>query len=240
MTICEAIKFGQPITRPPPGLQKHGVAISLRPRQRVALGREGEHVYVVNSGVLLLESLPQPSSRQVLDIYYAGDIVRSRLIPEVAGINLISASQAEVTRIGISRLESALEGDEVARHWFDCTVANQYPRRLIHVATIGTMTGEERVVSLLVELALRVGEQGYEGARTFDLPLSRTDMADYLALNADTLSRIMSRLRQSGVLGLAGRGRAYAPNFAELMKLTPLADTIVALHGHSRSATAQN
>lgn len=239
MTICEALKTAPTVQTPPAGLIKLGVTINLRPRQRLAIGRDSEHVYIVLNGVLLLESLPQPSSRQIIDVYYSGDVVRGGLIPNVAGINLIAACQGEVVRIGVPRLENAMENDRELRQWVDCALANQYPRRLLHLATIGTLSGEERVISLLVELAYRVGERGYEGARTFDLPLSRTDMADYLSLNADTLSRIMSRLRQSGMLGMAGRGRGYAPNFAALCELTPLAETIKSLHALTEPAAAK-
>lgn len=221
---------------PPASLLKQGVTISVRPRQRLALGKDAEHIYIVISGVLLLESMPHASARQILELYYPGDAVRARLIPNVTGINLVAASQGEVVRIGLSRLEKTPETDLHARHWLDCALANQYPRRLLHLATIGTLTGEERVVSMLIEIACRVGERGYEGARTFDMPLSRSDMADYLSLNADTLSRIMSRLRQSGLLGGTGRGRGYTSDFAALCALSPLADTIRALHEPSRVA----
>lgn len=237
MAICEALKTAPTKVLPPAGLAQVGVTINLRPRQRLALGREAEHIYIVIGGVLLLESLPQPSTRQIIDVFYPGDVVRTALIPNVSGVNLLSANQAEVVRIGLARLENALESDRDSRQWIDCALARQYPRRLLHLATIGTLTGEERVVSMLIELGYRVGERGYEGARTFDLPLSRTDMADYLSLNADTLSRIMSRLRQSGMLGLAGRGRGYAPNFAALCAMSPLADAIKSLHGASEAAS---
>lgn len=238
MTICEALKASPTLQMPPPSLLKLGVAISVRPRQRLALGRDSEHIYLVNSGVLLLECMPQTTTRQILDLYYPGDAVRGRLIPNVSGVNLIAASQGEVVRIGISRLDKALETDPQARQWLDCAFANQYPRRLLHLATVGTLTGEERVVSLLIELAYRLGERGYEGARTFDMPLSRSDMADYLSLNADTLSRIMSRLRQSGLLGGTGRGRGYASDFAALCALSPLADTIRSLHEPARETVS--
>ncbi len=230
MSICEALKSAPPSSLAPAGLLKLGVTINLRLRQRLALGRDPEHVYIVLNGVLLLESMPQPSSRQVVDIFYPGDVVHGAHIPNVPGVNLVAACLGEVVRIGLPRLKGALESDREARQWFETAFANQYPRRLLHLATIGSLTSEERVVSMLIEFAYRVGERGYENARTFDMPLSRTDMADYLSLNADTLSRIMSRLRQAGMLGVAGRGRGYAPNFSALCAMSPLADTIKQLH----------
>ncbi len=230
MTLCEAMT-SDPETQPLPGaLVKLGVAINLRPRQRLAVGHDSSYIYLVRSGVLMLEGLPQTSSRQILDLYYRGDIVRPAIVPALPGINLLSATQAEVLRIANARLDSLTDTDADARRWCDCAMARQYPRRLLQLATIGTLTGEERVASMLVEFALRMCEGAHQESRTFELPLTRTDMADYLSLNADTLSRVMSRLRQSGVLGTAGRARAFVPNFSALCALTPLADTIKSVH----------
>lgn len=229
MTICETIK-PTPASEPPPGaLLKAGVGISLRPRQRLQFGHDSEHIYIVRSGVLMLETLPHSNARQIIDLYYAGDVVRPGMAPAISGASLLAATQAEVLRVGLGRLDAVMSADHESQDWIDCALARQYPRRLTHLVTIGSLNGDERVATLLIEMALRVGEPGFEDARTFDLPLSRTDMADYLSLNADTLSRIMSRLRQAGVLGFAGRGRAYAPSFSALCKLSPLADAIVAL-----------
>ena len=230
MTLCEAMTSEPETQHLPASLVKLGVAINLRPRQRLAIGHDSSYVYAVRSGVLMLEGLPQPSSRQILDLYYRGDIVRPAIVPALPGINLLSATQAEVLRISNARLDSLTDSDIETRRWCDCAMALQYPRRLLQVATIGTLTGEERVASMLVEFALRMSEGGRQDARTFELPLTRTDMADYLSLNADTLSRVMSRLRQNGVLGTAGRGRAFVPSFAALCALTPLADTIKSVH----------
>lgn len=230
MTLCEAITPDSATHQLPVSMVKLGVTIHLRPRQRLALGHDSGYVYVVRSGVLMLEGLPQPSSRQVLDLYYKGDVVRSGIVPAVPGVNLMSATQADVLRIANARLDALTDADPEVRRWCDCAMARQYPRRLLQVATIGTLTGEERVASMLLEFALRVGDGGNQESRTFDLPLTRTDMADYLSLNADTLSRVMSRLRQSGVLGTAGRGRAFVPSFTALCALTPLADTIRSVH----------
>lgn len=228
--LCDIPKSASQASAPPASLLKAGIVIAMRPRQRLGLGRDGEHVYIVREGTLMLEALPQPSARQIIDLYYPGDAVRAQLLPSMSGLNLIASTPGEVVRLSEPRLYALADTDAAVRHWLDDALARQYPRRLVHLATVGSLSGEERVVSLLMELALRVGEATQNGARAFDMPLSRTDMADYLSLNADTLSRIMSRLRQSGVLSVANRGRGYAPNFEALCRLTPLADTIARMH----------
>jgi CRP-like cAMP-binding protein len=55
------------------------------------------------------------------------------------------------------------------------------------------------------------------------MPLTRKELALYLGLNADTLSRIMSRFRSTGVIGRSERNRIVVRDVSELMRLTPAA-----------------
>ncbi len=219
----------------PPEILASAVVIGLRPRQRLAFSRDEDLVYVVSAGVIEVDSAPRPNARQIVDLYYRGDLVRSRFASNLPGMNLIAASRAEVLRISGRKLDTLMSTNPDVARWVDNNLGRQVPRRQLHLATVGSLNGEERVASFLVELALRIGESGYDDSRTFDMPLSRTDMAHYLALNADTLSRIMSRLRHSGVLGTASRGRAYTPSLPALTALTPLADAIRSLHGEAHA-----
>ena len=50
----------------------------------------------------------------------------------------------------------------------------------------------------------------------FDPPFNRKDIADYLGLNSDTLSRIMSRLKTAGLIGHSERNRAVVRDFPAL------------------------
>jgi len=230
-TLAERFSIAPSLTpRIPSEVIQSATAIALRPRQRLALGGDDEIVYVVTSGALILEALPRLAVRQVVDIFYEGDIVRARAIPSLPACALIAAGRADVARITASRLDSLANAHAFVRSWLDRMQTSQYARRLAHATTIGSLTGEERLASLLYELVLRIGEHGVDDSWTFDLPLSRTDMANYLSLNADTLSRIMSRLKHSGLLATTGRGRGYTPSLEALGRLSPIADTIRSLH----------
>ena len=65
--------------------------------------------------------------------------------------------------------------------------------------TLGRKTAQEKVASFLHMIATHIdpdhGEQN-----TFDLPLSRADIADFLGLTIETVSRQMTRLRKEGVI----------------------------------------
>jgi len=65
-----------------------------------------------------------------------------------------------------------------------------------HLVTLGRLDGMERVCFFLTDMAWRIGVKVPGGWRVH-LPLSREDIADYLGLNAETVSRIFGRVKKS-------------------------------------------
>jgi CRP/FNR family nitrogen fixation transcriptional regulator len=62
---------------------------------------------------------------------------------------------------------------------------------------LGRQNAVERVAAFLLEMSERQA-----GLRRIELPMSRTDIADYLGLTIETVSRVLSRLKQKGVIRL--------------------------------------
>ncbi|RDL48419.1 Nitrogen fixation regulation protein FixK [Ensifer sp. M14] len=68
-----------------------------------------------------------------------------------------------------------------------------------HSLLLAGQSSFERVATFLVDMMERQG-----GVAQVDLPMSRQDMADYLGLTIETVSRTMTKLRSEGVIQLAG------------------------------------
>jgi CRP/FNR family transcriptional regulator len=86
---------------------------------------------------------------------------------------------------------------------------------------LGRKTAREKIASLLViiarrDAALRLKEM--KGALSFDLPLTREAMADYLGLTLETVSRQISALRRDGVIALEGTRHVLVPSFHRLLE----------------------
>lgn len=189
-----------------------------------------ETVYVVRSGLLVLQATPPANHRQLLELLYPGDVFRPACAPPLAATVLTAACPSDLWRLPEAAFESLTHADaELGRH-IGLQMADQQARALMHIAVIGGMCGEERVASFLIELALRIGTTCATGI-AFEVPLSRADIADYLALNPDTLSRIMSRLKGRGLVSQSGRSRALVQDWKGLCAQSPMADALVALHG---------
>jgi CRP/FNR family transcriptional regulator len=69
-----------------------------------------------------------------------------------------------------------------------------------HMLLLGRKTAQEKVASLLVELARRIDKN--DAVAAFRLPISRQQMADQLGLTIETVSRTMTRLKQQGFIAL--------------------------------------
>ena len=103
-------------------------------------------------------------------------------------------------------LEMTLDELDAAREW---------------MLLLGRKTAREKIASLLGIIARRDASlklKAPKGAVTFDLPLTREEMADYLGLTLETVSRQMSALKRDGVILLEGKRHVNIPDFDRLME----------------------
>jgi CRP/FNR family transcriptional regulator len=86
---------------------------------------------------------------------------------------------------------------------------------------LGRKTAEEKVASFLYMLARRSLMTGCQHKNTpgmsgFELPLTRADIADYLGLTIETVSRQLTRLKTGHVIRLSSNRLILVPDMAKL------------------------
>jgi CRP/FNR family transcriptional regulator len=86
------------------------------------------------------------------------------------------------------------------------------------MVTLGRKTAGEKVASFLVRIARNIDpEATANGASaTFELPLTRADIADFLGLTIETVSRQLTKLRTEGVIGIENNRRVNVHNMERL------------------------
>ena len=224
----------------PAALAAHAAIVRTRRGQTISLTLEGnEALFIVQSGALMVDVTLPEDLRQVVGLLYPGDVLRSDFAPPHAAAHLSAVSAGEVLRLRWSNFLALAADDPELGRFFDDAAARQTARRSIHMAAVGRFDCQQRVATFLLELALRTGVAAPCGGIEFEMPLSRTDMADYLGLNADTLSRTMSRLRASGLLSHPDRRRALIRDFEALAARTPAAKSLMALYGDTRAGRSR-
>lgn len=220
-------------------LETHAVSIPTRKGQKLSLASQSREIlYLIRKGIFLARAPITQGRYQVLGILYPGDIVRPQAMLPIEGTEVACISEAgEALRLNWPVVKDLLDTDpDIARLIAD-RLADQTARATLHGAVMTALSGDERVAALFLELGLRTGKRTAAGIM-FDMPLSRIDIAEHLALNPDTVSRIVSRMRRSGMLAPAGRNRLVCPSFDALSAACPLASAVSRIHkGGSTAAT---
>ena len=152
-------------------------------------------LYKVVSGVVRTYKVLNDGRRQIGSFYLPGDIFGL----EIGGEHTSSAEAVSVSKIQVIKRSAVIalaERDkEVARQLWSLT-AMELRRAQDHIMLL-LKTAQERVVGFLLEMAER-----NLGASEFDLPMSRQDIADYLGLTIETVSRTVTQLANSGAIAV--------------------------------------
>ncbi|WP_441241805.1 helix-turn-helix domain-containing protein [Tardiphaga sp. 768_D3_N2_1] len=157
-----------------------------------------EYVYQVKSGAVRSYKLLSDGRRQIGAFHLVGDIFGL----ENGGEHRFTAEAIVDTTVRLIKrqsLEIVAENDAmVARNLLSMTTSNlQHAED--HMLLLGRKTSLERVAAFLLEMDKRL-----TAADIMALPMSRRDIADYLGLTLETVSRVLSRLHELGTLSFIG------------------------------------
>jgi CRP/FNR family nitrogen fixation transcriptional regulator len=172
---------------------------------------EAEFLYRVVTGAVRTTRLMTDGRRQVGDFYYPGDTFGVEPVNE----HLFSAEALcdSVILVGKrSKLRDASCGEMDHMIWG--AASHELRRAHEHVLLLGRKTACERVATLLMSLADRSHDQ------QIAVPMSRLDMADYLGLTIETVSRMLTQLQASEVVEFSGLRDFQVKNRSALARLT--------------------
>ena len=161
------------------------------------------YVYNVIEGALRLTRLLPDGRRQVMGFALPGDFLGLALQDRfsVSAEALTSVKTCRFERRAFSGLVQAkphLLRSLHDRAGYELTLAQD------QMLLLGRRTAEEKVASFLLSLRERYARTGRTSV-TLELPMGRQDMADYLGLTIETVSRMLTRLdRQHAVLLVPG------------------------------------
>jgi len=221
--------------RPRPGastisdtLLRRGVVVKARRRQRLTISGT-DQIFVVKNGLLVMSANASSERRQLLTLLYPGDVFSMDLAPPLEGVGLVAMTDCDLIRIRRSALGDFPEEARRFDEYIADSASRLHARAALHIARLASLSSESRVAAFILELALRTGHVTNDQV-SCDLPLSRCDIADYLSLNADTLSRIMTRLKERGAIATVGRSRTIVKSIKRLCQELPVCAATIALH----------
>jgi CRP/FNR family transcriptional regulator, anaerobic regulatory protein len=167
-------------------------------------------VYVVRSGTFKTITLSHDGRPKITGFYLPGDLMGLEGIGDSTyAFDAIALENSEVCVLPLTQLES-LAGivPELLRE-FVRVLSVEITRDHRLTTLLGCMDAEQRVARFLLSLAERYHRLGY-ASKALLLHMTRDDIASYLGLSSETVSRILSRLRRRGVLTVDQRRIGFA------------------------------
>jgi CRP/FNR family transcriptional regulator, nitrogen fixation regulation protein len=185
-----------------PGVSVQGTVLPVaRDAEIFSQEEEVAHVYKVISGAVRVTRLLADGRRHIVAFYFAGEIFGL----EGGETRQFSAEAIVASRIACVRraaITSEIEHNDSAHTAIWRLMATELAHAQDHALVLGRLTAEERVSAFLQDMAARAGGQG-----AIDLPMSRTDIADYLGLTIETVSRTLTHMERRGLIRFSGARR---------------------------------
>ena len=187
-------------------------------------------VYQIEIGAVSLYRTLADGRRQIFDFALSGDFV---------GLDNCTVQSCSAQALGLTRVrcmpagflkEAGRSDPQLGLQLYE-TVSEQLMAARDLLSTVGQRSAVERLAGLLVAMSRRNARNG-EDQRLINLPMTRSDIADFLSLAIETVSRTFTRFRQDGLIELSHHTLVRIINLPALQGLTAGADADAAFLGH--------
>ncbi len=173
-------------------------------------GDEASHVYNVTEGVVRVSKMLPDGRRQITGFLFPGDFLGLSHDDAYAytaeAVNAVRLCRFRRDRLlqlfdELPQLEKRLLG----------MAADELAAAQDQILLLGRKTARERVVSFLLGISKQAQRRG-ESGNPVGLPMSRADIADYLGLTIETVSRMITKLAKDGVIELPSSNKVHFTN----------------------------
>jgi CRP/FNR family transcriptional regulator len=196
-----------------------GVCGALDPNQLLALSRTSSRQKVeagaeligdaeaiesyanVLSGVVKLTKTLSNGRQQIVGLQFAPDFI-GRPFKKESDVNAEAATEVSLCSFPKATIDRMMKESPGMENRLLRQTLKELDEARDWMVTLGRKTAAEKVASFLLLIARNIDPtvSPDKSTRSFDLPLSRADIADFLGLTIETVSRQLSKLRAEGVI----------------------------------------
>lgn len=172
-----------------------------------------EYIYRVVSGAVRTMRFSSDGRRQIMAFHLPGDIFGIET-GEKHTLTAEAVTTSEIVLVRRSLLERAADEDaRAARLWLELT-SRHLRNAHDHALILGRKGASERVAAFLLRFADR-----FTRGQELDLPMSRSDIADYLGLTIETVSRAFTEMERQRAIALPTSRHVVVRNRSTLAQL---------------------
>jgi len=168
-------------------------------------GEPAEHVFNVTGGALRLYKLLADGRRAVTGFLFPGDFLGL-----TAGDTYTCSAEAmtpvRLCRFPRRKLEGLFSEMPKLERRLLAMASNELAAAQDQMVLLGRKTAAEKLASFLLQLSRRQ-EARHLPPDPVSLPMGRSDIADYLGLTTETVSRTITQFKTTGLISLQPQGR---------------------------------
>jgi CRP/FNR family nitrogen fixation transcriptional regulator len=199
------IQYRKLLTHQPHPLKRLDQLAVIRPCRRgqeiCSQGRPADYWYCVMSGAARRYVIRLDGRRQIVDLLLPGDLFGFTSADEYDCTVEAIAEGTVVAAYPRKRVETLADSDPQLAREIRQVAFLALARLQAQLLILGRITALGKVSSFIVEMATRLSAGR---GNTVALPMSRYDIADYLAVSVETVSRALTDLKHRGVIQLSG------------------------------------
>lgn len=161
-------------------------------------GDPAQHLFTVTDGVMRIYKFLPDGRRQITGFLYPGDFL-GLLVDEAYTYSAEAVCHVVLCRYPRDKLTALLRRFPKMEHRLLTFACHELAAAQHQVMLLVRKTAQERIASFLIMISERAARLGHPD-NPVSLPMTRADVADYLGLTPETVSRIVTRLGHEGVI----------------------------------------
>ncbi len=180
----------------------------FRPGERIfRMGDSFHSIYAVQSGAVKTEAVSDDGRTQVTGFYLPGEQFGVEGIGQAAiPCDAIALKNTWVCEIAFKPLEELCGRSPLLQHHLFSVLGEKICNSEYQFMMGRNMRAERRVARFLKCLVLRIRSLEGSEVRQFHLPMSKEDIANYLGVAPETLSRTLRKLDEEGMIRNEAKG----------------------------------
>ncbi|TNF96024.1 MAG: fumarate/nitrate reduction transcriptional regulator Fnr [Gammaproteobacteria bacterium] len=168
-------------------------------------GNIATSIYTVRSGSFKTTINNRDGSEQVTGFFLPGELIGlDGLGSNTYTCSTIALENSTICEIPIDEFDNLCAEITNLRHQVMRLIGNTLSRHQQMILVLGKMSSEERFASFLIDLSRYHQERGFSSIE-FSLTMQRRDIANYLGLAVESLSRLISKFHDRGILNVNRR-----------------------------------
>lgn len=162
-------------------------------------------LFILRSGSAKSSISSTSGDEQITGFYHPGDLMGLDGFDRgthVHRLNFLETSS--VCCIGLGELDNAMGESANLRHKLLQSMSHALIEEHALLLSLGKMTSEQRLVKFLLDISARFEKRGLSG-KEYILSMSRIDIANYLGMAIETISRLLTKMHTLGVIAVDHR-----------------------------------